>query len=108
MTATEYHLKLAIYRWCGATPDKYLPASNLRDIWSANQPPQILYEMEGIRRLGASIYADPMFQGCTAAHNLIPGEFVKGGDIQAVGQLYTRLLPCEPSPIALTGKTMFK
>lgn len=107
MTATEYHLKQAIYRWCGATPDKYVPASKLCDIWAANVP-QLGYEMEGIRRLGASIYADPMFQGCTAAHNIVPGEFVKGGDIQTVEQLYARLLPCESGPIALTGKAMFE
>jgi hypothetical protein len=106
MTATEYHLKIAIYRWCGATTDKYVPASNLRDIWSANVP-QVPYEPEGIRRLGQSIYADPMFQGCIAAHNLTPGEFAKGGDVQTVGQLYARLLPCEPTPISPSSEAMF-
>lgn len=109
MTVTEYHLKLAIYRWCGASPDKYVPDSMLRDIWAAIIP-QIPYEPEGIRRLGAQIYADPIFQACTAAHNLVPQEFFKGGDIQNVRQLYVRLLPCEtsPSPVPLTTEAMFR
>ena len=109
MTVTEYHLKLAIYRWCGAVPEKYVPDSYLRDVWSAYIP-HIPYEPEGIRRLGQQIYADPMFQGCTAAHNLIPQEFFKGGDIQSVRQLYVRLLPCEPTPapVPITTEAMFR
>jgi hypothetical protein len=108
MTQIEYHLKLAIYHWCGADPSKYVPDSFLRDVWSALIP-QIPYEPEGIRRLGMSIYGDPIFQGCTAAHNLVPQEFFKGGDIQTVKQLYIRLLPCEPmvAPVPLTAEAMF-
>ncbi len=107
MTGTEYHLRSVINRWCGATPDKYVPTSNLRDIWAAHIP-QVAYEPEGIRRLFECIYSDPVFKGCNAAHSLRPGEFAKGGDVQAVRQLYARLLPCEPAAVSPDGEAMFK
>jgi hypothetical protein len=98
MSPTEYHLKQAIWHWCGATPDQYVPDSQLRDIWTGRIP-QLQYEPEGIRRLFVALYQDPFFSNCTAAHNLRPGEFLKGGDLQTVGQLYVRLLNCGMSPV---------
>ena len=98
MSPTEYHLKQVIWHWCGATPDQYVPDSQLRDIWTGRIP-QIPYEPEGIRRLFVALYQDPFFANCTAAHNLRPGEFLKGGDLQTVKQLYVRLLNCGMSPI---------
>lgn len=106
MTATEYHLKLVIWHWCGATPDKYVPDSQLRDIWGGNVP-QVLYEPEGIRRLFVTLYSDPFFAQCPSAHNLRPGEFVKGGDLQTVMQLYTRLLACGNVPINPNAEAQF-
>jgi len=107
MTATEYHLKLAIWHWCGATPDKYVPDSKLRDIWAGNIP-AIPYEPEGIRRFFVTIYGDPFFAGCPSAHNLRPGEFVQGGDLQTVAQIYVRLLACGNVPINPSGESSFQ
>ena len=98
MPPTEDHLKQAIFHWCGATPDQYVPDSLLRDIWTGRIP-QVPYEPEGIRRLFDTLYQDPFFRDCTAAQNLRPGEFLKGGDLQTVNQLFVRLLNCGMGPI---------
>src|SRR6478672_1330665 len=108
MTAAEYHLKLAIWHWCGVTPDKYVPDSELRAIWAGNVPGQILYEGEGIRRLFVKLYGDPFFAQCPSAHNLRPGEFVKGGDLQTVMELYKRFLACGNIPISPTSEGKFE
>jgi hypothetical protein len=98
MSPTEYHLKLAIWHWCAASPDQYVPDSLFRDIWGGKIS-QIPYEPEGIRRLFVALMQDPYFANCTAAHNLRPGEFLKGGDLQTVKQLFIRLLNCGTTPV---------
>src|SRR5579872_5141021 len=107
MTQTEYHLKLAIYHWCGVTPDKYVPDSNLRDIWASNIP-TVSYEPEGIQRFFQTLYTDPFFTACPAAHTLRPGEFIKGGDLQTVGQVYVRLLTCGNIPVNFNTQGQFE
>jgi hypothetical protein len=99
MTVVEYHLKLVLLYWCGAKPDQYTPDSYLRDIWEGRVP-QVPYEPEGIKQVFQRLYADPVFLSCPAAHNLQPGEFLKGGDLQTVRQLYMRLLPCGNVPFS--------
>jgi hypothetical protein len=106
MSPTEYHLKLAIYHWCGALPTQYVPDSLFRDIWTGKIP-QISYEPEGIRRLFVALFEDPFFANCTAAHNLVPGEFVKGGDLQTVRQLFVRLVNCGAGPITFSAAGEF-
>jgi hypothetical protein len=106
MSPVEYHLKLAIQRWCGATPDQYVPDSLFRDIW-AGKIPQIPYEPEGIRRLFVSLSEDPFFANCPAAQNLRPGEFLKGGDLQTVRQLYVRLLDCGMTSVTFNEEGQF-
>jgi hypothetical protein len=98
MNPVEYHLKQVIYRWCTATPNQYVVDSVLRDIWSAHVP-QIPYEPEGIKKFFVTLYQDPFFLNCTAAHHMTPGEFLAGGDLQTVKQVFTRLLPCVTSPV---------
>lgn len=106
MSPVEYHLKQVIWYWCGATPDQYVPDSQFRDIW-AGKIPQIPYEPEGIRRLFVALFQDPFFANCTAAQNLRPGEFLKGGDLQTVRQLYVRLLNCGMSPVNFNEEGQF-
>lgn len=98
MDAVEYQLKLVIYRWCGAAPEQYVQDSQLCDIWTAHIP-QVAYEPEGIRRFFVTLYGDPFFAGCDAAHHMTPGEFFAGGDLQAVVQVYRRLIPCGNVPV---------
>jgi hypothetical protein len=106
MSPTEYHLKQAIWYWCGATPGQYVPDSQFRDIW-AGRVPQIPYEPEGIRRFFVALSHDPFFANCPAAQNLQPGEFLKGGDLQTVSQLYVRLLNCGTSPVNFNEEGQF-
>ena len=40
------------------------------------------------------LYQDPIFGPCPAAHEMTPGEFLTGGDIQTVRTVYNRLLGC--------------
>jgi hypothetical protein len=63
MSPVEYHLKQAIWHWCGAIPDQYVPDSQFRDIWTGKVP-QIPYEPEGIRRLFVALIQDPFFANC--------------------------------------------
>ncbi|MGO9270301.1 MAG: hypothetical protein ACLQOO_08630 [Terriglobia bacterium] len=98
MDPVEYHLKLAIYHWCGAAPGQYVVDSQLRDIWAAHIP-ALPYEPEGIRRFHQALYSDGFFSGCPAAQGMIPGEFMTGGDLQTVRQIYNRLLPCATGPV---------
>jgi hypothetical protein len=93
MNPIEYHLKLVIFYWCGAKPGQYTIDSQLRDIWSGKVPVPA-YEPDGIHKLMQTIYSDPVFAACPAAHGILPGEFFKGGDIQTVRALFVRLLPC--------------
>jgi hypothetical protein len=106
MSPVEYHLKQVIWHWCEATPDQYVPDSQFRDIW-AGKIPQIPYEPEGIRRFFVALFQDPFFANCTAAQNLRPGEFLKGGDLQTVKQLYVRLLNCGMSPVNFNEEGQF-
>jgi len=102
MTQVEYHLKLAFWYWCAANPSQYTPDSNLGAIWQAHQA-AIPYQPDGVKRLYLTLMNDPVFQNCTAVHNLIPGEFYVGGDLQTVKQLFVRLLICEPPPVDPTS-----
>jgi hypothetical protein len=106
MTPVEYHLKLAIYHWCGATADQYVPDSKLGDIWQGRQP-AIAYAPEGVRRLYLALLEDPGFKLCDAVHHMIPGEFYPGGDLQTVKQLYIRLLACAVTPVDPNGVSTF-
>ncbi|MGD0734853.1 MAG: hypothetical protein ABR976_06885 [Terracidiphilus sp.] len=98
MNPIEYHLKLTISLWCGANPTQYTIDSQLRDIWTAHVP-GLAYEPVGIQRFMYQMYADPLFGACSAAHNMTPGEFVTGGDLQTVRSVYVRLLGCGTGPI---------
>jgi hypothetical protein len=93
----EYHLKLTIYLWCGATPPQYSIDSQLRDIWGSHIP-GVAYETAGIQRFMHQMYQDALFGPCPAAHNMTPGEFITGGDLQTVKSVYTRLLGCGSAP----------
>ncbi len=97
MNQVEYHLKLTIYLWCGATPAQYSIDSQLRDIWSSHIP-GLAYEPIGIQRFMYQMYQDALFGPCPQAHNMTPGEFLTGGDLQTVKSVYTRLLPCGSAP----------
>jgi hypothetical protein len=97
MNPVEYHLKLAIYLWCGASPSQYTIDSQLRDIWGAHVP-GLPYEPTGIQKFMYQMYQDPLFGPCAAAHNMTPGEFVTGGDLQTVKAVYVRLLACGTVP----------
>jgi len=97
MNPVQYHLLLTIRLWCGATPDQYTIDSQLRDIWAAHVP-GLAYEPIGIQRFMYQMYQDPLFGPCPAAHNMTPGEFVTGGDLQTVRSVYIRLLPCGTVP----------
>jgi hypothetical protein len=97
MNQVEYHLKLTIYLWCGATPQQYTIDSQLRDIWAAHIP-GVGYEPVGIQRFMYQLYHDALFGPCAAAHNMTPGEFLTGGDLQTVKAVYGRLLNCGSSP----------
>lgn len=107
MNQVEYHLKLTIYLWCGATPVQYSVDSQLRDIWAAHIP-GLAYETAGIQRFMQFMYQDALFGPCPAAHNMTPGEFVTGGDLQTVKAVYGRLLGCgsAPSPTAILSDVM--
>jgi hypothetical protein len=106
VTQVEYHLKVVIWRWCGADPSKYVVDSFLRDIFEANVP-GVPYEPEGVRRFFQTLYADPFFLNCPAAHQMSPLEFLKGGDLQSVRQVYRRLLPCGNLPINPADSAQF-
>jgi hypothetical protein len=93
MNPVEYHLLLTIHLWCGATPNQYTVDSQLRDIWTSHIP-GLPYETNGIQRFMYQLYQDPIFGPCPAAHDMTPGEFVTGGDLQTVKSVYVRLLPC--------------
>jgi hypothetical protein len=93
MNPVQYHLLLTINLWCGATPSQYTIDSQLRDIWTAHVP-GLSYEPSGIQRFMYQMYQDALFGPCPAAHNMTPGEFVTGGDLQTVKSVYVRLLAC--------------
>lgn len=93
MNPVEYHLKLTIYLWCGATPSQYSIDSYLPQIWVAHIP-GLAYETVGVQRFMHQLYQDALFGPCPAAHGMTPGEFVKGGDLQTVRSVYVRLLSC--------------
>jgi len=95
-------LQMVIFRWCGASPTQYSIDSQLRDIWAAHVP-VVAYEPDGIKRFFQALAGDMLFSGCSAAHSMTPGEFLKGGDLQTVRSVYTRLLPCEP-PTFVAGE----
>ena len=97
MNPVEYHLKLTIYLWCGATPTQYVIDSQLRDIWAAHVP-GLPYEPNGIQKFMYQMYQDALFGPCPAAHQMTPGEFVTGGDLQTVKAVYVRLLGCGTLP----------
>jgi hypothetical protein len=97
MNPVQYHLLLTIHLWCGATPNQYTIDSQLRDIWSSHVP-GVPYEPTGIQRFMFQMYQDPLFGPCPAAHNMTPGEFVTGGDLQTVNSVYIRLLACGTVP----------
>jgi hypothetical protein len=96
MDPVQHELELVIYRWCGASPTQYSVNSVLGDIWTAHMP-QVPYLPMGVSRFMQALYSDPIFSGCGAAQGMTPGEFLQGGDLQTVLQVYRRLLPCEPA-----------
>ena len=96
ISQTGYHLASAIFRWIGAKPNQYALESKLRDMWD-NHFPSVGYEPEGIRRLHSHLGEDPFFGSCHSFQSITPGELVKGGDLQTVGQLFGRLQGCEQS-----------
>ncbi len=104
MEPVEHHLKVAIYQWVGLKPPAYGPSSLLSEMWERvfNAP----YIWNGVQRLAKSLYKDPFFQGCSAAHHLTPPMFDSGGPIQTVGQLYMALYPCGQSEEALDEKEL--
>lgn len=102
MSPIEYHLTPTIYLWCGASPNGYSVDSQLRDIWSANVP-GLPYEPAGIQKFMYQMYRDQIFGPCPAAHNMTPGEFVTGGDLQTVKSVYVRLLGCGVPPTTITA-----
>ena len=93
MNQVEYHLKLVIYQWCGATPNQYAIDSQLRDIWKSHVP-NLDYDTYGVPRFMKQLYGDALFGPCPAAHGMTPGEFITGGDLQTARSVYTRLLSC--------------
>jgi hypothetical protein len=93
MNPVEYHLKLTIYLWCGAKPAQYSIDSHLSDIWTA-QVPGLAYDTVGVQKFMQTMYQDALFGPCPAAHNMTPGEFLKGGDLQTVKSVYVRLIAC--------------
>jgi hypothetical protein len=104
----EYHLRLVLYYWCGARTGQYTIDSELRQIWSGHVPVPG-YEPDGIHKLMQTMYSDPLFAPCPSAHGILPGEFFKGGDIQTVRALYTRLLPCGANaPVDITAAGGFQ
>lgn len=102
MNPIQYHLALVINRWCGTVPTGYTGDSQLRDIWSGRIP-GLPYEPTGIQRFIYTLYQDPIFGLCPAAHQMTPGEFVSGGDLQTVKSVYVRLLSCGTTGPNLTA-----
>ena len=99
MNPVEYHLKLTIKIWTGASPSSYQPTSQLRDIWSV---PAEAYEPIGIQKFMTLMYSDPLFKSCPAAQNITPNRFYTGGDLQTYDDLYQELLPCGAAGPATT------
>jgi hypothetical protein len=97
MNPIQYHLLLTIHLWCGANPNQYTIDSQLRAIWAAHIP-GLPYEPNGIQRFMYQMYQDALFGPCAAAHAMTPGEFVTGGDLQTVRDVYIRLLACGTAP----------
>ena len=91
MNPVEYHLKLTINLWTGATPAQYKTTSLLRDIWSV---PGEAYEPIGIQKFMHQMYLDPLFGPCPAAHNITPDRFFTNGDLQTFDDVYQELLGC--------------
>lgn len=105
MNPVEYHLKLIIYLWSGATAQQYSIDSQLRDIWNAHVP-GLLYESVGISQFMHKMYQDPVFGPCPAAHDMTPGEFLTGGDLQTVKAVYVRLQGCGTLPGAVVASDL--
>jgi hypothetical protein len=97
-----YHVQSVIFRWCGAAAGTYGSAAALQDLWSQAYS-DVDYDSEGIHRLLSRVYDDPLFQECAQAHELTPGMFVAGGEIQTVDDLYSSLTPCANPALGFTS-----
>jgi hypothetical protein len=97
MSQVEDHLKLVILKWCGAVPSDYNEDAQLRDIWNYKVP-NLDFDTDAITPLLSSIYADPIFRDCPAAHTLTPGLFMATGAIQTFSTLLVNLVSCGNAP----------
>lgn len=106
MDLVEYHLKLVINLWCGASPSQYTVDSELRDIWQ-EQVPNLDYDTDGVPSFLKHLYQDSLFSTCTAAHNITPGELITGGGLQTFSSVYLQLTPCADAPMLTKATPAF-